>query len=213
MKFLRALSKILLIFLAWQAIIRLARKLVHFPIPHFMGRFLDSDLRRGMQPPGPIITRSGFQPGMRVLEVGCGSGAYTTFVARAVGPEGEVHALDIQPEMLEQIQRKLDRPENQDITNVRLVAHSAYDLPFEDGYFDIVYMITVLQEIPDRIQALREIRRVLKPTGWLAVTEFLPDPDYVPASSTIHQCRKAGLVPEAALGNAWTYTIRLRKEG
>lgn len=207
----RTLARIVTIFLIWQLVIRAARKLFHFPVPAIVGRFLDSDVRRMMQPPGPVVARSGFRPGMRVLEVGCGSGAYTTYVARAVGPQGEVYALDIQPEMLAQIAAKLRQPENFDICNIRLVEHSAYDLPFEDGYFDLVYLITVLQEIPDRRQALREIYRVLKPGGRLAVTEFLPDPDYVPASSTIRLCTSVGFVLDACLGNAWTYTARFRR--
>jgi ubiquinone/menaquinone biosynthesis C-methylase UbiE len=55
-----------------------------------------------MQPPSKLIGISGVKEGMKVLEVGCGSGAFTTFVARAVGREGQVFALDIQPEMLKQ---------------------------------------------------------------------------------------------------------------
>jgi ubiquinone/menaquinone biosynthesis C-methylase UbiE len=210
-RLLRILAKVLVIFIIWQVILRAARKLYHFPVPAVIGRYLDSDVRRRMQPPGQIIERSGFRPNMRVLEVGCGSGSYTTFVARAVGPEGEVYALDIQPEMLAQIQAKLERSENIDIHNIHLVEHSAYDLPFDNIFFDLVYLITVLQEIPDRLQALREIHRVLKPEGRLAVTEFLPDPDYVPASFTIRLCEQAGFTVDAVLGNIWTYTARFEK--
>jgi ubiquinone/menaquinone biosynthesis C-methylase UbiE len=208
---IKTIGKILAIFIAWQILIRLVRKLYHFPVPWFIGKFLDSDLRRAMQPPEPIIRRSGFRPGMRVLEVGCGSGSYTTFIARAVGEEGEVCALDIQPEMLAQIQAKLSLPHNRDITNIRLYEGSAYELPFENDSFDLVYMITVLQEIPDRLRALQEIYRVLKPDGRLAVTEFLPDPDYVPAAYTIRQARSAGFEVAAQLGNVWTYTVRFKK--
>ena len=90
------LLTILGVFTLWQIVIRIARKVWHFPAPAFIGYFLDSDLRRAMQPPEQIIERSGVRAGMKVLEIGCGSGGYTTFVARAVGPEGEVAALDIQ---------------------------------------------------------------------------------------------------------------------
>ncbi len=210
----RALKTILTIFgiiMIWQAAIRIARKLYHFPAPAFIGRWLDSDYRRAIQPPQQIIERSGIRPGMKVLEVGCGSGAYTTHVARAVGPEGEVCALDIQPEMLEQIARKLRRPENQDIRNIRLWQGSAYDLPFDDETFDVVYMITVLQEIPDRWLALAEVNRVLKPNGRLAVTEFMPDPDYPLVRSTIKQGRSAGFIVDEVLGSLWTYTVRFAK--
>jgi len=145
------------------------------------------------------------------MELGCGSGAFTLFVARAVGEEGKVYAVDIQPAMLKQLERKLARAENQDIKNVELKQAGAYHLPFEDGALDLVYMVTVLQEIPDRARALREIRRVLKPGGILAVTEFLPDPDYPLRSTTIKICQREGFVLSDNLGNFWNYTVRFMK--
>ena len=62
--------------------------------------------------------------------------------------------------------------------NITLHEASAYDLPFEDGTLDLVYMITVFQEIPDRDRTLAEVLRVLKPGGLLAITEWVFDPDY-----------------------------------
>lgn len=121
--------KLILFFLVYQVFIRLLRRVYDFPAPAFIGRFLDSDLRRKMQPPETIIERSGIKPGMKVLEAGCGSGADTTAVARAVGDRGEVHALDILPCMLGQQRRKLTRPENGDIRNIHLHQNSAYELP------------------------------------------------------------------------------------
>ena len=208
---LRAIKKIIVIFALYQIIVRVVRKLFHFPAPAFVGYFLDSDLRRAMQPPDPIIERSGIRAGMKVLEVGCGSGAYTTYVARAVGTGGEVCALDVQPEMLAQLERKLKQPQNQDVHNVKLFEGSAYDLPFDAETFDVVYMITVLPEIPDPTRTLVEVRRVLKPDGKLAVTEFLPDPDYPLQSTTIRWGRGAGFSVDAVLGNLWTYTARFKK--
>ena len=205
------LIAILGLLLLHQVVARILRKLVHFPAPAFIGRGLDSDFRRRLQPPDKVIQRSGIRKGMRVLEVGCGSGAYTTFVARAVGEEGKVYALDIQPEMLEQLEHKLAKPENEDIKNIELVNSSAYDLPFDDGSLDLVYMVTVLQEIPDRSKALQQVRRVLKPRGILAVTEFLPDPDYPWKSTTIKMGKEAGLVLDEASGSFWQYTVRFRK--
>ena len=211
MTVIKVLSIILGLFALWQVLIRVFRKLFHFPAPAFIGSFLDSNYRRKLQPPEKIIRRSGIRKGMRVLEVGCGSGAYTTFVARAVGREGRVYALDIQPEMLQQLESKLARPENEDIRNVELVNSSAYELPFDDDSLDLVYMVTVLQEIPDRSKALQQVRRVLKPGGILSVTEWLPDPDYPWKSTTIKIGREAGLVLDEAPGNFWHYTVRFRK--
>jgi ubiquinone/menaquinone biosynthesis C-methylase UbiE len=150
---------------------------------------------------------------MRVLEVGCGSGAYTTFVARAVGSTGEVAALDIQPEMLAQLERKLLRPENGDIRNITPHEASAYELPFEGASFDLVYMVTVLPEIPDQARALAEIWRVLRPGGILAVTEFFPDPDYPLSRTTVCRGQEAGFELAGVYGNLWNYTVRFAKPG
>lgn len=203
---------ILGLFLIWQGVIRLFRKKFHFPAPAFIGRFLDSDLRRRLQPPDKLIKRSGIKQDMRVLEVGCGSGAFVTFVARAVEKTGKVFALDIQPGMLKQLEAKLRKPENRDIKNIKLILGSAYELPFEDNSLDLVYMVTVLQEIPDKKKALEEVRRVLKPGSILAVTEFLPDPDYPLKSTTIKIGKEAGFILDEALGNFWNYTVRFVKQ-
>ncbi len=206
-----ALVVVVGLLLLHQVVMRIVRKLVHFPAPAFIGRGLDSNYRRKLQPPDKIIRRRGIKEGMQVLEGGWGRGAYTTFVARVVGGGGKVYALDIQPEMLQQLQSKLAKPENEDIRNIELVNSSAYELPFDDDCLDLVYMVTVLQKIPDRSKALQQVRRVLKPGGILSVTEWLPDPDYPFKSTTIKIGREAGLVLDEAPGNFWHYTVRFRK--
>lgn len=199
------------VFILWQIVIRIFRKLFPVPAPAFIGRFLDSNLRRGLQPPDKLIERSGIRAGMRVLEIGCGSGAFTTFVARAVGKSSVVYALDIQSEMLKQLKTKLSLPENKDIKNIKIVNADACALPFSDNFFDLVFMVTVLQEIPDKNKALQEVKRVLKTNGILAVTELLPDPDYSLKSTTIKMGEKAGFTLDKALGNFWNYTVRFKK--
>ena len=158
-----------------------------------------------------MVKAAGIQPGMRVLEIGCGSGAYTTFAARAVGPTGKVEALDIQPAMLAQLEKKLTRPEFQDIQNITLHQADAYHLPFENGELDLVYLITVLPEIPDQDKALAEISRVLKPDGILAVAELIVDPDYPLPSTTTSRCQGAGYQLEDISRNFWSYTARFKK--
>lgn len=197
--------------IAWQIIIRVIRKLIHFPAPAFIGFFLDSDRRRKLQPAEDFIQAAGIKPGMRVLEIGCGSGAYTTFVARAIGPEGKVEALDIQPAMLAQLEKKLSQPAFQDIHNITLHQADAYQLPFGDGELDLVYLVTVLPEIPDQARALKEISRVLKPGGILAVAELLADPDYPFKGTTIRRCEQAGYEFMEVQGNFWSYTARFLK--
>ena len=202
---------ILAFLILWLSVAKLVRKLVRFPAPAFIGRLLDSDYRRRIQPPEQLIERSGMKKGMQVLDLGCGSGAFTNFVARAVGEKGKVYAFDIQPDMLKQLENKLSRPENKNIKNIKLIEGNAYELPFEDNSLDVVNMVTVLQEIPDRNRALQEVKRVLKPEGVLAVTELFPDPDYPWKSTTTKLGEEAGFVVDEVSGNFFNYTVRFRK--
>lgn len=208
---LRLILIVLGAFLLWLIVVRIFRRFFKFPAPAIIGPFLNSDLRRWLQSPSEVIERSGIKPGMVVIDLGCGSGAITTFVARAVGKPGKVYAVDIQREMLRQLERKLAKAENFDIKNIELKVASAYELPVADESIDLVYMVTVLQEIPDKSRALREIRRVLKPGGILAVTELLFDPDYPLRSTTVRMCQSAGFVVDASRGNLWHYTVRFKK--
>jgi len=203
----------LLLLLFMQFAVRIITKVFGYrmPAPPFFGPLLDSDIRRAFQDPAEVIERSGIKENMRILEVGCGSGAFTTFVARRILPDGTEYALDIQPEMLKQLESKLARPANRDIRNVTLVEGDVAHMSFTDSFFDLVFMVSVLQQTPRRHEALSEIKRVLKPGGILAVTEIFPDPYYSFPSTTIKLGRKAGLTVDAVLGNAWHYTVRLRK--
>ena len=195
----------------WLSLAKVIRKLFRFPAPAFIGHLLDSGYRRRIQPPAQLIRRSGIKRGMQVLDLGCGSGAFTPFVARAVGEKGKVYALDIQADMLEQLEKKLSRPENKDIRNIKVIEGNAYKLPFDNGFLDLVYMVTVLQEIPDRNKALHEVKRVLKAGGVLAVTELFPDPDYPWKSTTIKLGEGNGFVVDEVSGNFFNYTVRFRR--
>jgi len=195
----------------WLSLVKLIRKMFRFPAPAFIGHLLDSGYRRRIQPPEQLIKRSGIKKGMQVLDLGCGSGAFTPFVARTVGEKGEVYALDIQADMLEQLEKKLSKPENKDIRNIKVIKGNAYKLPFDNGSLDLVYMVTVLQEIPDRNKALHEVKRVLKPDGVLAVTELFPDPDYPWKSTTIKLGKGNGFVVDEVSGNFFNYTVRFKK--
>lgn len=188
------------------------RRHLQVPAPAFLGRFLDSDVRRWLQPPDEVIQRSGIREGMQVIDLGCGSGAFTFSIARAVGRKGKVYAIDIQPKMLTQLETKLRRKDNEDVREViEILNRSAYELPYGDESIDACCMISVLQEIPDRQRALREVKRVLKPGGTLAVTEFVIDPDYALKSTTIKLATESGFLLGKVYGNFANYTVCFKK--
>ena len=204
---LRALG----VFLLFQLFFRVFRRVYHFPAPAFISGALDSDLRRRIQPPDLIIAHAGIEEGMSVLDLGCGPGAFTVPIARAVGPRGKVYAVDVQPAMIERLEVKLARPENADIANVETGLASAYELPFGDDSLDAASLVGVLDEIPDQARALKELRRVLKLGGILAVSEHLVDPDFRFSSTTARVGERAGFVVDDVLGSRWSYTVRFRK--
>lgn len=190
---------------------RIIKKHHRTPAPAPVGFFLNSQLRNWLQPLDKVIERSGIKQRITVLDLGCGSGALTTLAARAVGERGKVYAVDMQPAMLRQLERKLAEPENRDIKNIEIKQANAYDLPFEDDSIDLILMASALPEIPDTNRALREVRRILKRGGILAVTEFWIDTDYPLRSTTIKLCQREEFVVDKISGNFWNYTIRFRK--
>jgi ubiquinone/menaquinone biosynthesis C-methylase UbiE len=163
-------------YVTMRAVARFVRRRHRFPIPEFMAGVIDNPLRRAfVQPPDEIARRLGLKPGMRVLEVGPGSGTYIAAVARALGPEGHLTSIDIEPKMIERTRARIAA---EGLTNVDARVADVFALPFEDGTFDAVYMIAVIGEIPTPERAAAAFARVLKPGGVLAFSELWPDPDY-----------------------------------
>jgi ubiquinone/menaquinone biosynthesis C-methylase UbiE len=195
------------ILIIYRIVIGIIRKMIHFPAPAFISIFLDSKPRGWLQPPKKIISYSKIKDGDKVLEIGSGSGFFTLPVARALGPDGKIAALDIQQEMLDKITKKLDKEENTDVKNIKLVKASAYEIPYPAESFDVVFTVSVLQEIPDPHEALMEARRVLKKGGVMSVSEFIPDPDWPFPSTVEKQLKAAGFKNIKRSGNLLSYTV------
>jgi len=88
---------------------------------------------------------------------------------------------------------------------------NVYDLPFDDQSFDLIYMITVINEIPEIPQALSEFHRVLNPAGTLVFSELLMDPDYPLAGTLIKKNQAAGFSLKERIGNFFYYTLIFEK--
>ena len=188
--------------------IRVIRYFYKFPMPQFLANLIDNPFRREIQPPHDMPLRHGIEPGMTVLEVGPGNGRYTLETARRVGSTGKVIAVDIEPKMIERVRR---RARAEGITQIEAKVANVYDLPFGDGTFDAVYLITVISEIPQPERALREFHRVLSPTGTLAFSEMLTDPDYPRASTLIRLATEANFRLKKKIGNFFAYTLVFEK--
>jgi len=186
---------------------RLAARLGHSsPCPVALSWLVDNPLRRRYM--RPALDRIGIRPGERVLELGPGPGAFTVGAAQCAGAGGRLIAVDIQPEMIAQVERRVREA---GLTNVETHVASAHALPLDDGSVDRAFLITVLPEIPDPSRALAEVHRVLRPDGVLSVTEEFSDPDYLFLLETIRLVEAAGFRFEERFGNLWVYTANFRK--
>lgn len=108
-----------------------------------------------------------YPSGSRVLECGCGVGAQTVLLA-AASPEAEIVSVDISPASLEQAKARVEAA---DYENVDFLAADVYDLPFAEASFDHIFICFVLEHLPRPAEALRCLRRVLRPGGSITVIE------------------------------------------
>ena len=165
-----------------------------------------------VEAPHPIITHDRLrsvlrsEAGERILEIGPGTGYYTLDMAEWVGPEGRVEIFDLQQEFLDHTTR---RAAERGLANVFPTQGDAMSLPYEDASMDAVVLITVLGEIPDPVAALREIRRVLEPSGRLVVGELFGDPHFTTQATLKREAAEAGLAWQEHSGNWFGYFARL----
>ena len=116
-----------------------------------------------------LIEQAQIQPGMRVMDLGCGTGTLAIMAKRAQ-PNAELVGLDADPEMLKMAYTKKDQ-ENLD---VKFDVGFTNDLPYPDASFDCVLSSIMIHHLktPDKEKTAREIYRVLKPGGQLHVIDF-----------------------------------------
>lgn len=160
---------------------------------------------RPFQSPGRLKELLCLHGGERLLEVGPAAGKYALPIAASLGSGGILDVLDIQPEMLGHLMRRASRLK---IANIIPTPGDAAKLPYPDGRFDGAYLITVLGEIPDNDTALRELRRVLKPAGYLIVGEAFYDPDFIPFTELQDRLSRTGFAFERKIGPRGVYLAR-----
>ncbi len=108
------------------------------------------------------------QPGMRLLDVGCGPGTITVGLADAVGESGSVLGIDISDELQKEWDKRLHETGT---SNLEFRIDNIYETAIERGQFDVVYAHQILQHLGDPVGALTAAAKLAKPNGFVAVRE------------------------------------------
>ncbi|WP_080845448.1 demethylmenaquinone methyltransferase [Cytobacillus gottheilii] len=115
-----------------------------------------------------VMKRMNVPKGAKALDVCCGTADWTISLADAVGEQGQVVGLDFSKNMLKIGEQKVKELQ---LNQVKLVHGNAMELPFPDHSFDFVTIGFGLRNVPDYLQVLKEMHRVVKPGGKVVCLE------------------------------------------
>ena len=139
-----------------------------------------------------LLVALNVKPGDAVCDLGCGNGFYTLKLAKRVGKQGRVVAVDIQPEMLGMLRAEAGQA---GIENIEPVLGTEVDPRLPTAAFDLVLMVDVYHELSHPEQMLAAIRQSLKPNGRVALAEFREEDPDVPIKP-LHKMSKAQILKE-----------------
>jgi ubiquinone/menaquinone biosynthesis C-methylase UbiE len=174
------------------------------PLTHYKGRriattmhyrgapWLLRDDREEQERCSLLLANLGVQPSMTVCDMGCGNGFYALQLAKMVGPDGRILAVDIQPEMLELLR---DRAARKQITNIEPILSEAHDPKLPEGKIDLILLVDVYHEFSHPEQMLAAMRRSLSPTGLIALLEYRAEDPKVPIKP-LHKMTKKQILKE-----------------
>ncbi len=138
--------------------------------PWWMGYFLASSFRRQKQNPeeilGPYVKQ-----GMTALDVGSAMGFFTLPLAKMVGREGRVIAVDLQERMIRSLRRRAERAGLAERIQTRVCSSTSLQIDNLAGSVDFALAFAVMHEVPDTAAAIRSITKSLKDGGVFLLAE------------------------------------------
>ncbi len=117
----------------------------------------------------PLLAPLDLRPGLTVLDVGSGPGQTTMELARRVGPEGRITAIDINPEFIERARARAREQKLE--SRIAFVAGGFPPLPFNDASFDRVWCKNVLEYVDSAAETVAEMARVARPGGIVVASD------------------------------------------
>lgn len=162
--------------------------------------FVSAEDRNDWQQPDRVMSDLGMKRGTRVADIGCGEGYFTLQLARAVGPQGLVFAVDINTRALAALKKQADQ---QLLTNVTVVVSESTDTRLPVESVDVLLISDVLHEVPEmqRLPLVQSAVRALRPGGFLYLIDYRKSRDVtfdpyeklIPRDDLVRICTDAGL--------------------
>lgn len=130
--------------------------------------------------PETALDKIGIKPGMVVADVGAGVGYFSLRVAKRVGAEGKVYAVDVQPEMLAILK---DRAAKARVLNITPILGSESDPHLPAASCDLILMVDVYHELSQPQRMLQKMKQALKSDGRLVLLEYRKEDPHIPIRS------------------------------
>jgi ubiquinone/menaquinone biosynthesis C-methylase UbiE len=162
---------------------------------HPAADWLDRPEREQEERPTRLLEALGIRPGEVIADVGAGSGYLTFPLAKRTGPQGKVYAVDIQPEMLAIIRKKM---QERQVTNIELVQGEEADPKLPAEAVDVILLVDVYHEFSMPWEMTRTMVRALKPGGRIVFVEYRGEDPAVPIKP-LHKMTEKQVRREMAL--------------
>lgn len=130
---------------------------------------LEDPKRDAYQKPAEVVAALALKPGEVVADVGAGSGYFAVRIAKELGPAGRVYAVDVSPEMIVHLNRRL---RDAGITNVQTVLSAPDDPLLPDASVDRFFVCDTWHHIDEQAKYLALLKRMLRPGGQVVMIDF-----------------------------------------
>jgi len=160
----------------------------HRVCPWYIAYLFDNPLRKLFHDPAKILGPY-VRPGMTVMDIGCGMGFFSLGMARLVGPEGKVLSLDIQPQMLNVLERRVKRAGLLEIIEAKLIEPNGLGI---ERKVDFALAFWMVHEVPDQEVFFRDVADVLRPGSRIFISEPKPHVTAKDLVKTIRIAEEAG---------------------
>ena len=164
-----------------------------------------------------LMTALELEPGMNVADVGAGTGYIARRIAKAVGRDGTVFAIDVQPQMIRMLSAMAKR---ENLSNIRPVPGTASDVRLKRASIDLAIMVDVYHELEQPHELLASVVRALKPGGRMVFVEYKAEDPSVPIKPlhkmSVEQVKREASVHPLELERVvdtlpWQHVIVFRK--